>query len=234
MLNACSTARQLIAQNYLFREMPSADLDRLASLAYTRSYRTHEIVFLKGDPGTAMMAVVSGRVKICSSNADGHEVTLNIMGRGDFFGEIALLDGGERTAAAFAIEPSELLVINRQDFLAYLESYPQACIKLVELLCKRLRWISEQFEDLSFLPPRVRLAKRLLHLAECYGCPAPTGVRIKLSLSQQMLASMVGTSRQAVNRQLRVWRSEGLIAMERNSITIVDREEFARATGDGI
>lgn len=178
---------------------------------------------MKGDPGNAMMAVLSGRVRICSYSTEGREVVLNVIGAGEVFGEIAMLDGGPRTADAFAMEKTELLVLSRRDFLPFLEKNPAVCVRLLQVLCERLRWTSAQVEDFFFLDLRGRLAKRLLFLADHYGEKAAKGEQTAVRFSQNLLASMVGTSREAVNKQLRAWEEGGLIDLKRGNITILDR-----------
>lgn len=217
-----SEIRKILAQNFLLRFLPSADLDRLGNLALRRTYRKSEPVFLKGDPGNAMMAVLSGRVQICTYSTDGREVVLNVILPGEVFGEIALIDGGERTADAFVMETTELLILSRRDFLPYLESNPKVCVKLLEMMCLRLRWTSEQLEDFSFLDLRSRLAKRLVYLAALHGEETAQGTRIGVRLPQHLLAGMIGTSREAVNKQLRAWEGERVIDVNRGTITILD------------
>lgn len=218
-----SEVRKILAQNFLLRFLPPADLDRLGTLVVRRAYGKGQPVFLKGDSGTAMMAVLSGRVQICTYSNDGREVVLNVILPGEVFGEIALIDGGERTADAFAMEATELLILSRRDFLPYLERNPKVCVKLLEMMCLRMRWTSEQLEDFSFLDLRSRLAKRLVYLASIHGEETTQGTRIGVRLPQHLLASMIGTSREAVNKQLRAWEGEGIIDVSRGSITILDR-----------
>jgi CRP-like cAMP-binding protein len=218
----------------LLKHLPESDLDRLGQLAVTRTYQSGEPVFLKGDQGSAMMAVLSGRVRICSYSADGREVVLNVINPGEVFGEIALIDGGERTADAFAMEATDLLILSRRDFLPYLEKNPQLCVQLLEVICRRLRSTSEQLEDLNFLDVRSRLAKRLLFLANRHGEVSEQGIRINVRLSQHMLASMIGTSREAVNKQLRAWEGKGLIDVRRGSITILDREGLEKVINEDV
>jgi len=131
--------KAILSQHFLLKQLSDADLGRLAQLATTRSYKTNEVVFLKGDPGTSMMAVLSGRIRICSYSPDGREIVLNVINPGEVFGEIALIDGGERTADAFAMDPSQLLVLSRREFLPFLEHSPEVCIRLLEVMCQRLR-----------------------------------------------------------------------------------------------
>lgn len=220
--------RAVLANHGLLEDLAPADLDRLAQLAATRSFAAGEAVFSKGDPGEAMMAVLCGRVRISCCSVDGREMVFAMFGPGDVFGEIAMLDGGERTADAVAIEPTELVVVRRRDFMPFLAGNAELCLKLLVMLCERVRRTSEQIEDFSFLPVGRRLAKRLLCLADYFGCPADAGVQITVPLSQQMLAGMMGTSREWVNKTLRTWTADGLIDADRGRIVIRDRAALER------
>lgn len=224
--------RAALAQHFLLKDLSPEDLDRVGELATTRWYQAGQPVFMKGDPGTAMMAVLSGRIRICAYSADGREVVLNVINPGEVFGEIALIDGGERTADAFAMEATELLCLSRRDFLPYLERNPEVCIKLLTIICQRLRSTSEQLEDLNFLDLRCRLAKRLLYLAAVHGEPTAKGIHIGVRLPQHLLASMIGTSREAVNKQLRDWEAKGFIDVRRGSVTILDRSSLEAVVAD--
>lgn len=118
--------RDLLGQHFLLKHLAAAELDQLARMAITRLCRPNEAVFLKGDPGNSMMAVVHGRVRICSYSSEGREVILNVINPGEVFGEIALIDGGSRTADAFAMDATELVVLSRRDFLPFLERNPRS------------------------------------------------------------------------------------------------------------
>jgi CRP/FNR family transcriptional regulator, cyclic AMP receptor protein len=223
--------RRILSEHFMLKHLPTADLDRLAQMSSTRHYKAGEPVFLKGDPGSAMMAVLAGRVRICSYSAEGREVVLNVISPGEVFGEIALIDGGERTADAFAMEPTELLVLSRRDFLPFLANNPEVCIRLLEVMCRRLRWTSEQLEDVNFLDLRSRLAKRLIYLWDNHrekDDAKKRGVRIQ----QHTLAAMIGTSREAVNKQLRSWEEDGMIDLGRGSIVVLDRSRLQQIVED--
>lgn len=217
----------ILAEHFLLKHLPAEDLARLEAFARSRSFKARQPVFMKGDPASGMMAVVKGRVRISSYSADGREVVLNVISPGEVFGEIALIDGGERTADAVAMEDTELLVLERRDFLPFLERNPELCIKLLKVMCHRLRRTSEQLEDFSFLDLRTRLAKRLLDLADAHGEEdGEGGLHISLGLSQRVLGAMMGTSREAVNKQLRAWQDEGILTLRRGSITLRDAEQL--------
>ena len=225
--------KTILAEHFLLKTLPPSDLDRLAAFATSRAYQANQSVFLKGDPAAGMMAVVSGRVRIVTYSADGKEVVLNVINPGEVFGEIALIDGGERTADAVAMVATELVVLERRDFLPYLERNPELCIKLLVMMCQRVRATSEQIEDFSFLDLKARLAKRLVALADSHGEAGPVGITIGMRLSQRELGAMMGTSREAVNKQLRAWQEEGLIALKRGSITVIERARLKELVDGG-
>jgi CRP/FNR family transcriptional regulator, cyclic AMP receptor protein len=151
-----------------------------------------------------MFALISGRVKIVTLSPEGKEVVLAILVSGDVFGEISMIDGRARTATVLAVENSALLVLERRDLMPFLERHPRVAIKMLESICQRLRTTDELLEDVVFLDLPSRLAKRLLLLAEHYGKNTGQGTRIEMKLSQTEIGNMVGTSRESVNKQLRM------------------------------
>jgi CRP-like cAMP-binding protein len=226
-----------LAQHFLPPHLSGDELQRLAGLASARRYHAGEAIFLAGDPGGSLLAVVKGQVRISAYSADGREALLNVIGPGDVFGEIDIVDGGDRTADAIAIEPTELLILHRRDFLTFLKHNPELGVRLMEVMCRRLRGLSEQLEDLNLLDLSARLAKRLLHLADGRGAGGRPGggpgggqgVRI----SQQQLASMLGAARETVNKKLRSLEDRGLIDVRRQSITLLNRQALRAVAGAG-
>jgi CRP-like cAMP-binding protein len=219
--------KMMLQRSPLFRGLSSPALERIAALAVQRSFRNGEIVFSQGDPGDALYAVVTGKIRISSGAADGREIFLNIMEPGDTFGEIALLDGGTRTASATAIVPSELVAIRREHFLALLGREPQVALELLRLCGERLRWTSGLVEDAALLDAPARLAKRLLSLGQFHG--QRTGHGITLRISQEDLASFLGVSRQVVNQYLQGWKGRGWIDLGRGVVTVRDEEAIRNA-----
>jgi CRP/FNR family cyclic AMP-dependent transcriptional regulator len=213
-------ARTIIERNRLFRGLPSATLDRIAALAIRRGYGRGETIFAQSDPGDGLYGVATGRVRISASSSDGKELFLNIMEPGDAFGEIALLDGRQRTATACATAPTELLVIKREDFFALLRREPDLVSHMLEFLCQRLRWMSGLTEESALLPVPARLARRLLSLGKLHGQHTPKGVR--LSISQEEMARFVGLSRQIVNQHLQQWKAQRWVGLGRGNITILE------------
>ncbi len=176
----------LLAGHYLFRDLDTAVVERIAALAVTRRLQAGEVLFLKGDEGDALYSVLKGQIRISATGPSGRAVILTTMGPGDVFGEIALLDGMPRTADAIGIAPTELIMIRRGDFMALLEREPSLALHLLKLLCERVRRTSEQVEDSTFLPVPGRLAKRLLVMAEFDGEVVSDGIRVRLPPSQRI------------------------------------------------
>src|SRR6201982_2160277 len=136
----------ILKMNPMFADLGSDELQRIAGLCHTQQPAVGEVLFQKGDPGDALFGVRRGQIRIETGASDGSRLTLNFMGPGDLFGEVAVLDGQSRSADAAAGEPTELFVLRREDFLAFLEREPRVAVKLIMLLCQRIRWMSERME----------------------------------------------------------------------------------------
>jgi CRP-like cAMP-binding protein len=216
----------VLAEHSLLKSVKPEELVPLAAYASVIHHNARSIIFRQGDPGTSMMAVLSGRVRICSFSSEGREVTLNIVRKGEFFGEIALLDGKTRTAEAVAIEPTDLLVLERRHFLPWLEAHPSVCLRMFNVLCDRLRRTSTQLEDTLFLEVPCRLARCLVRLAAAFGVPGKEGTRIDVKLSQQQLGTLVGITRESTNKHLSEWQRDGLISLTSGMITIRDPDRL--------
>jgi len=210
----------ILAGHALFAGLGPRVLEELLAQAVTRELGQGEVLFRAGEPGGQLFAVLDGRVRIYVAGAGGAEITLNLLGPGEVFGEIAMLDGAERTASAAALEPGRLLQLRRESVLAAMRRHPELAERIVLLLCRRLRWTSEQVEDSAFLPLAARLAKRLLSLT--------ADGADRLRLSQRDLAALVGASREAVNKLLAQWRLDGAIRQRRQELTVVDAEALQR------
>ncbi len=225
--------RRVLAQASIFAELDPRQLDTLASLTVRKRFKTREIVLRKGDPAVTIFVILRGRVKTVASGGEGRNAAFSIMGPGEVFGEVAVLDGQPRSATIAALEPCELVLIQRNDFFHFLERAPRAAIKLLEVLARRLRRLSQRVEDTTFLEVPGRLAKQLVRLSEQYGQQHGTNVRIELKLSQQELGDLVGATRESVNKQLRAWVSDGIVEQSGGKLVIVDVDAL-RDIGDGI
>jgi len=212
----------LLAGLPLFSQFKLDELNRLVSFLRVTRYPGRRVLFRKGDPGTNMMIVLEGRVQICTHSEEGKEFVVNIINPGEVFGEIALLDGSDRTADAVTMGPCEVMVLERRDFVPFLRDHPDACMRLLEVLCQKVRWTTAVLEAALFLEGPSRLARVLVHLSSLYGQPAGDGVELRIRFSQQQLANMVGMSRESINKQLGQWRDDGIVAIEDGRILITD------------
>jgi len=212
----------------LFQAMRPEELDAILEFASERRIRRGQIVFQKGDTGSSMMAVLAGRVRISAVNAEGKEITLNVINPGQVFGEIALLDGQPRSADATATEDTVLLVIERRMFMPFLASNQDLTARMLAVLCERLRSTSIALEQIALFDLEARLARLILKLATDYGKPTVDGMRIELKLSQRDISNLVAASRESVNKQLAEWRESGVLTFESGYI-ILHRSETLQA-----
>jgi CRP/FNR family transcriptional regulator, cyclic AMP receptor protein len=223
---AAARRRELLAGHFLLQHLAPGELDELLRFARERRHAEGEVIFRRGDPGTSMMAVLDGRVRIGFGSEGGKEITLALLGPGSVFGEIALIDGKGRTADASAIGgPCRLLVLDQRDFLPFLERHPRTAIRLLQVMAERLRRANGLFESLVFMDLEGRLARLLLQLAAEHGEPAPPparGRRIAVRLSQGELATLVAATRESVNKQLRAWIERGLVAQDHGHLVLRD------------
>ncbi|MBP7339728.1 MAG: Crp/Fnr family transcriptional regulator [Niveispirillum sp.] len=200
-------------------------MQAVLDFAKLRRAAAEERIFVKGDPGDSLYVILRGRVAVQTESQDAKVMLLNILDTGAVFGEIAMLDGGERTATVVAQEPTELLRIDRKDFMPFLEQRADLCIRLMGVLCERVRWTSAIIEDTVFLNVTRRLAKRILMLAQSYGRQTEAGIKIATFVSQEDLANMLGVSREIVNKTLKSFQSSGAITY-RNGYIVVQDENF--------
>jgi CRP-like cAMP-binding protein len=204
-----------------FGGLPDDALDALIRKGHVKTFPKGNSVCRRGEPGDSLMVILSGRIKIANTNADAKEVVLNFLGTGDILGEIAALDGKDRTAHGIALEDTEVLSIASRDLMPALLAHPQALVEIVELLCDKLRAASAIIED-STLDMRGRAAKGLLRLADQHGRTGKDGIRIQLPLSQDDLGRYLGLSRANVSRQLGLLKGASLIRLDGPYVVIVD------------
>ena len=220
----------LLRSHPLFRDLPPAVIEHLGSYMKTRRVARGTTMFAKGDPGTGLMGVLAGAVKVSVASADGKDIVLNVFREGDIFGEIALLDGRPRTADATAMSDCELIVIERRDFVPFLSSQPDVMLKFIEILCSRLRRTSEQVQDITFLNLPTRLAKTLLQLT---GGVQVSATPTKATITQREISQMIGMSRESTNKQLRAWAKRGWIRLERGGVGVLAPDKLAAIAAEG-
>jgi CRP/FNR family transcriptional regulator, cyclic AMP receptor protein len=212
--------RQILAKHPLLGKLSETEIDALLRYARVEFYPADEEIFAKDSPVNSIMLVLRGSVRVSSISIDGKQIVFNIFNEGDIVGEIAVLDGGPRTCDAFAMTDCELLVLNRRDFMPYLEKHPEICLMLIKILCEKLRRTSEQVEDLVFRHVKGRIAKALLQLSKRSGRAQVDSGLLALHLSQSELGNIVGSTRESVNKQLTEWEKEGIVAIAKELIII--------------
>ncbi len=210
--------RSVFRAHPFFKDLDASVVDQFALHAVARKVKKGAVIFRKGDVGSTLYAVIAGSIRISSSSEDGKDTTFNLILPGQIFGEISCFDGGERTAGAVAIEDSELIAIERRDFMHLLREHPDVSIKLIEVLCGRLRRTSEQVEDIVFLGLPERLAKILLYL---HRRSPEMAARDKIRVTQREISQMIGASRESANKQLRNWERKKWLKLERGGLIIL-------------
>ena len=214
----------VLRKHQFFADLEPEAFEQLCRYAKHTTLKRGATLFAKGDPGNSLYALISGTVKMSISSPDGRSAILNIIEPGEIFGEIALLDGGARSADAIANSNCELFVIDRREFIPFVKEQPALAMKFIELLCERLRWTSDQVEQIILQNLPGRLASALLRLSEKHK-PAQPGLTI--AITQQEISEMVGMTRESINKQLRSWQDEELISVDQGYITLLRPDRIA-------
>lgn len=220
--NTLDEAHRLLGKCILFRGLSPDERKGLVAQARIRNFSAGETIFLMGSSGDSMMAVLKGTIRISVPSPEGKEIVLAILQPGELLGEIALLDGKDRTADAGAIGACSLAILERRAVLAFLERHPSSCLGLIEVLCGRLRHTDQQIAEIVFLNLPARLAKTLLRMATVARGPAGT----RIALSQRELGNIVGSTRESINKCLHEWQRNGIVRVEEREIIITKRLEL--------
>ena len=223
--------QKLVARIPLFASLEPEVRKPLAALIRVRSYSARQFVVWEGEAGGTLFLSLSGYFKAVTTGSDGTEMLLSVMGPGEVLGELSVLDGQPRSASVIAIEQGELAYIDRPALLGLMASSPSLAVGLVEVLAQRVRSLTKRFEILSRQDVPGRLAQALLSLAEKHGQQVGKQVRIPVRLSQQDFASMVGATRESVNKQLREWTRTGMLRRETGCMIISDMPALRAASG---
>jgi len=211
----------------LFAGLRDEELEALSLCLGRRVFGRGVFIFHKDSPGQMLYIVESGLVRLFVISDAGQEISLNVCGPGEVFGELAVLDGRPRSAGAVALETTVTRTLQREDLLSFLGKCPCLARNLIELLTTRLRYTTRYVEDLAFLDVNSRVAARLLDLASRRGVQRG-GIEIELCLTQAELATWVVASRESVNKVLVTFRARGWIAIDGQEITILDRRQLER------
>jgi CRP-like cAMP-binding protein len=217
------TPEEYVGALPLLARLPQADRVALAHRARLRSFRAGTVIFGEGEPGDSLHVVVDGRVRIVAAGPNGEEATVAVVGPGDCFGEFSLLDGLPRSASALAPVATKTFMVTREDFVDWVTERPTAALAIMETLSLRLRKMDEALVDLVSLDLPHRLSKQLLGLAKIHDLETVlNNGTLRLSVTQGELASMLGVSRESVNKTLNQFSQQGVVETARGAITITD------------
>lgn len=223
-----SSAAQALQSVPFFTNLEDEAAHELAERLVPRRFGPGQVIFHLGDPGGLLYIISRGKVRISYNTVEGQEVVLAILGPGDFFGELALLDDSPRSATAESIGPTETLTLHRDDFIHFITDNPTFSLHVMQTLARHIRRLNIQLADIFFLDLPGRLARTLLNLADQYGRKADEGVLIDLALTQTDLAEMTGATRVSINKALGRFRRSGWLKTSGRKVTIVDREALER------
>tara|TARA_B100000212_G_C27346715_1_gene521660 strand:- start:609 stop:1292 length:684 start_codon:yes stop_codon:yes gene_type:complete len=219
---------KLLQSVELFWDLRDEELGYISEKMIARKYDPGNCIFLEESDGEQCFFVVKGSVKVTRLSKDGREVILAMLNEGDFFGEMSLLDGKSRSANVIALEKTEVLTLNRKDFLIVLQEYPKIAIQLLKELASRLRKSDRQIASLSLSDAEKRIALCIIRFADERGIIRNGRVSIAKIPIQQDIANMAGTSRETVSRALNVLEKEQLIDRNGRELVIIDYKKFIK------
>ena len=198
------------------------EISELLALSTTRSFLADEVLLRQGAQAHHVLVLLDGRARVVVTTTDGREVLVALLGPGDVLGELAVLDPAPRVATVSALEGVTALVVPGDAFLGFLEDHPHVMLSMLRVLARRLREADRHLVDQRTGDVVTRLSRHLLELGARYGVPSDDGLVLDVPLTQEQLASWVGTSREAVAMALRKLRTRGAVATSRRRITILD------------
>ena len=210
----------------VFSELDEPTLSKILSIGAKKTFMKESVILMEEDAGSAFFVIISGKVKVSRAGTDEKEVILSILSESDFFGEMALIDGQNRSANVIAIEDTELFIIQRNDFLTLLKDHFEICMALMQELTKRLRGADMKIKSLSLKDAEGKVATVILQLADDNGRIRQGIVELDRLPLQQDLANMAGTSRETISRTLHTFAKKGLIELDGNKLRILNYEKF--------
>ena len=219
---------ELLQSVALFWDLSEEELGYISQKMIARHYETGKFIFLEDSEGEQCFFVVQGSVKVTRLSKDGREVILAMLNEGEFFGEMALLDGESRSANVIALDETEVLTLNREDFLVVLHDYPQIAIQLLKEMVDRLRKSDRQIASLSLSDAEKRIALCIIRFADEQGIIKRGQVSIPKMPIQQDIANMAGTSRETVSRAINLLEKEHFIKRQGRELLILDYKKFIK------
>ena len=215
-------APEFLSSLPLFADLTEDQLAQIAKRIQRRTFAFGITLFHQDMPGTMMYMIESGSVRVISIGRTGQELTLNVLGPGELFGELSLLDGQQRSATAITLAPTVAWLLSQADLKEFMHKYPPVNQAMILILVERVRSIARRLEAMTFQDVLGRLAYELLSLAERSGQPSDKGIEITSPLTQVDLATMVGATRESVNKSVSILRSKGLIDFDGTSWFLQD------------
>ncbi|HEU0130177.1 MAG TPA: Crp/Fnr family transcriptional regulator [Mycobacteriales bacterium] len=221
---------RLLRETELFSGIDAATADKLAGRLVRKVFPKGQPLFHQGDPGDALYILVDGSVSVVMSSENGDRMVLTTLHPPDVLGQIALLDGGSRSATAEAVEHTTTLMLSRAAFQALMKEHPPLVDQMLRGLGAIVRRLSEQASDFVFLDLPGRVAKVLIRLAEDTA-PVVDGVPVELTVTQKQLAEMAGGSRQSVNQILQQFQQRGLVELIGRRVLVYRPDQLRRRAG---
>ena len=218
----------IIARIPLFERMSPEEREELRGMMSQTTLRRGEVLFNEGDSGDRLYILLTGKVKLGHTSVDGRENLLAVLGPGEVVGELTLFDPGPRSTTATAVATTELLALEHNQLMGFIDSHPTLAKDMLRALAVRLRRTNTALADLVFSDVPGRVAKALLDLAERFGAPTEDGIHVPHDLTQEELAQLVGASRETINKSLAEFVSRGWIRLEGRAVTLIDVERLKR------
>ncbi|CAE6797673.1 Crp/Fnr family transcriptional regulator [Nitrospira defluvii] len=216
---------------HLFDGISPSEMQEMEKITRMEEVKKRQPLYLPGDPSSSVYLLKRGRVKIANTAPNGKEVTFEILEAGDVFGELDVLQDAPRSTSAETLDDALICVIPRKDFDQYLAMHPNVTIKLTKLIGLRLKKIQSRVEDLVFREVPARLAHLLSELGKTEGVADKQGIRLKVKLTHQEMANLIGCSRETVSTTMGQFRDDGLIQMDGRTITILSEKGLSRLLG---
>ncbi len=218
----------------LFEQLTPAQQQRLETHAVVRTFKRRAMIYFPTEPGQSVLVLARGRVKIKTVTPDGKETIFAFIEEGEIFGELALLDSEPRNEYAEAVEEAQILAIPREDLLWLMEQRPDVALHITKLLGFRRRRIENRLRNILFRPTRDRLLALLVELLEAHGQQVGNAWEVRLPLSHQDLANLIGATRETVTLTLGRLQREKLLVVHRRRILVLDRERLAAEAGSTV
>ena len=219
---------ELLQSVSIFWDLNEDELGHIADKMVAKHFENGNYIFLEDSEGEQCFFVLEGSVKVTRLSNDGREVILAMLNEGDFFGEMSLLDGESRSANVIALEKTKVLTLDRNDFIAVVNDYPQIAVQLLKELARRLRKSDRQIASLSLSDAEKRIALCIIRFADEQGVIQNGKVSIPKTPIQQDIANMAGTSRETVSRALGLLEKEDLIERHGRELIILDYKKFIK------